>query len=79
MSVSAFAAIPVGSVPFTLQVYVVLLAGMVLGPRLAALGVAAYLLLGLLAPVYAGGGSGLGVLLGPDRRLPVGIRRPRRW
>ncbi len=65
MSVSAFAAIPVGSVPFTLQVYVVLLAGMVLGPRLAALSVAAYLVLGLLAPVYAGGGSGLGALLGP--------------
>lgn len=65
MSVAAFVAIPVGSVPFTLQVYVVLLAGMVLGPRLGTLSVAAYLVLGLAAPVYAGGGSGLGVLLGP--------------
>jgi biotin transport system substrate-specific component len=61
----ALVAIPIGSVPFTLQVLFVLLAGMVLGPRLAALSVAAYLALGLVAPVYAGGTSGLGVLFGP--------------
>jgi len=61
----AFVAIPVGSVPFTLQVLFVLLAGMLLGPRLAALSVLAYLGLGLIAPVYAGGTSGLGVLFGP--------------
>jgi biotin transport system substrate-specific component len=65
LSVSAYIAIPVGSVPFTLQVYVVLLTGMALGPRLGALSVAAYLLLGLVAPVYSGGTSGLGVLFGP--------------
>ena len=61
----AFVAIPIGSVPFTLQVLFVLLAGMLLGPRLAALSVLAYLALGLVAPVYAGGTSGLGVLFGP--------------
>ena len=65
LSVAAFVAIPVGSVPFTLQVYVVLLAGMVLGPRLGVLSVLAYLILGLFAPVYAGGTSGLGALFGP--------------
>jgi len=65
LAVSAFIAIPVGSVPFTLQVFVVLLTGMVLGPRLGLLSVLAYLVLGLLAPVYAGGASGLGVLFGP--------------
>jgi biotin transport system substrate-specific component len=43
----------------------VLLAGMLLGPRLATLSVLAYLALGLVAPVYAGGTSGLGILLGP--------------
>jgi biotin transport system substrate-specific component len=64
-AVSAFVAIPVGSVPFTLQVYVVLLAGMVLGARVGALSVLAYLILGLVAPVYAGGASGLGALFGP--------------
>jgi len=61
----AFIAIPIGSVPFTLQVLCVLLAGMLLGPRLAAFSVLAYLALGLVAPVYAGGTSGLGVLFGP--------------
>ena len=61
----ALVAIPVGSVPFTLQVLFVLLAGMLLGPRLATLSVLAYLGLGLVAPVYAGGTSGFGVLFGP--------------
>ncbi|HJW76223.1 MAG TPA: biotin transporter BioY [Thermoleophilia bacterium] len=54
-----------GPVPFTLQVFFVLLAGLVLGPRLGALAVALYLLLGLVAPVYAQGTSGIGVLFGP--------------
>jgi biotin transport system substrate-specific component len=61
----ALVAIPVGAVPFTLQVLFVLLAGMLLGPRLAVLSVLAYLALGLIAPVYAGGASGLGALFGP--------------
>jgi biotin transport system substrate-specific component len=65
MAAGAYVAIPVGPVPFTLQVLVVLLAGMALGPRLGALSAAAYLVLGLVAPVYAGGASGLAVLLGP--------------
>ena len=51
----ALVSIPIGTVPFTLQVLFVLLAGMLLGPRLAALSVLAYLALGLVAPVYAGG------------------------
>ncbi|MBM3146938.1 MAG: biotin transporter BioY [Actinobacteria bacterium] len=54
-----------GAVPFSLQVLVVLLAGLLLGARLAALSMAAYLLVGLVAPVYAGGASGFGVLVGP--------------
>jgi biotin transport system substrate-specific component len=65
LAVSAFVAVPVGSVPFTLQIYAVLLTGLVLGPRLGLLSVLAYLVLGLLAPVYAGGASGLGALFGP--------------
>jgi biotin transport system substrate-specific component len=73
LSAAAFVAIPVGSVPFTLQVYVVLLAGLVLGPRLGVLSVLAYLILGLVAPVYAGGTSGLGVLLGPTGGYLVGF------
>ena len=65
IAASAFVAIPLGPVPFTLQVLVVLLAGLVLGPRGGALAVGAYLVLGLVAPVYAGGTSGLATLFGP--------------
>lgn len=66
VGVGAYVAVPlVGGVPFTLQVFFVLLAGLVLGSRLAALSMLAYALVGLIAPVYAGGTSGLGVLFGP--------------
>ncbi len=65
IAVGAFATVPLGPVPFTLQVAFVLLAGLVLGPRLAAFSVGAYLAMGLVAPVYAGGTSGVGVLFGP--------------
>lgn len=61
----ALVTIPLGAVPFTLQVLFVLLAGIVLGPRLGVLSVVVYLCLGLIAPVYHGGTSGLGVLFGP--------------
>ncbi|MGO8683106.1 MAG: biotin transporter BioY [Thermoleophilia bacterium] len=64
-AVGAFISVPVGAVPFTLQVVVVLLAGLQLGPWLGALSMCAYLLVGMVAPVYAGGTSGIGVLFGP--------------
>jgi biotin transport system substrate-specific component len=66
-AVGALFAIPVlGPVPFTLQVFFVLLAGLALGSRLAAMSMLAYIGVGLFVPVYAGGGSGLGTLLGPS-------------
>ena len=65
IAVGATVSIPVGAVPMTLQVLFVLMAGLVLGPRLGALSVTVYLMLGLVAPVYAGGTSGIGVLFGP--------------
>jgi len=65
LAASAFVTIPVGPVPFTLQVFVVLLAGIVLGPRLGPLSVLGYLMLGLIAPVYSNGVSGLAGLFGP--------------
>lgn len=65
-SVSAWFAVPFfGPVPFTMQVLCVLLAGLVLGSRLAGMSMVAYVVLGLVAPVYAGGASGIGTLLGP--------------
>ena len=65
IAAGSFVAIPLGPVPLTIQVMFVLLAGLALGPRLGALSVLAYLVLGLVAPVYAGGTSGAGVLFGP--------------
>lgn len=65
-AVGALFAIPFfGPIPFTLQVFFVLLSGLVLGPRLAAMSMLAYIGVGLFAPVYAGGTSGVGILIGP--------------
>jgi biotin transport system substrate-specific component len=70
----AFVALPVvGPVPFTLQVFFVLLAGFVLGPRLGTLSMIMYLLLGIVAPVYAGGLSGMAALVGPTGGYIVGF------
>lgn len=58
--------IPFRPVPFTGQVLVVLLAGLLLGPRLGAASQLTYLAIGLMgAPVFAGGKFGPAVLLGP--------------
>jgi biotin transport system substrate-specific component len=67
---TAFAArlavpIPGTPVPFTFQVVCVILAGVVLGPKLGAASQMAYLAAGALgAPIFAMGG-GVGYLLGP--------------
>lgn len=53
-------------VPFTLQVFAVLVAGAALGARRGALSQLVYLLLGVIGlPVFARLHGGLGVLLGP--------------
>ena len=54
------------TVPVTLQVLGVFLAGIYLGPAWAAFSMVVYLFAGVLgAPVFSGASSGLGVLLGP--------------
>lgn len=61
-------AIPVGiGVPITLQNFAVLIAGLILGPWRGFAAVAIYLLLGFAGlPVFAGGGSGLGMFAKPS-------------
>jgi biotin transport system substrate-specific component len=57
---------PVSPVPVTLQVLGVFLAGLYLGPVWGWLSLSLYVAAGAVgAPVYAGGSSGLGSLLGP--------------
>ncbi|MDP2210621.1 MAG: biotin transporter BioY [Candidatus Aquicultor sp.] len=64
---TAVVAIPIGSVPVTLQVFFVLLAGLVLGPVYGALSMIVYMLLGIVGlPVFAGGAAGIGVVVGPS-------------
>lgn len=59
-------AVPAGPVPVTLSLFAVLLTGMVLEWKQAASAVLVYILLGLAGmPVFSGGGSGFGVILGP--------------
>ncbi|OUM92515.1 MAG: hypothetical protein BAA04_12180 [Firmicutes bacterium ZCTH02-B6] len=58
--------LPFSPVPITGQTFGLMLAGLLLGPRLGALSQTVYLLMGVIGlPVFAGGQAGLGVLLGP--------------
>ena len=58
--------IPVGAVPITGQSFAVLLTGALLGSRLGAAAVIAYLVEGAVGlPFFAGGGSGIVRFLGP--------------
>lgn len=66
LAVSAWVAVPLGPVPFTLQTFVLAFAILVLRPSecIAALG--AYLLLGAVGvPVFSGMRGGIGMLAGP--------------
>jgi len=58
--------LPFTPVPITLQTLAVLLSGALLGPYYGALSMLLYIGVGALGlPVFAGGSSGIGVLLGP--------------
>ena len=58
--------LPFTPVPITLQTLMVLLSGAMLGANYGGLAMIIYLLLGAIGlPVFAGGASGIGVLLGP--------------
>ena len=58
VAVGALIQIPVGSDVYTLQFLFTLLAGLLLGPRLGAVAVGAYVFMGLVGiPVFASGGG----------------------
>jgi biotin transport system substrate-specific component len=64
-AVAAFVRIPLPAVPLTLQTAVVLLSGILLGPRYGAMSQVVYIIIGLMgAPVFAQGG-GPGYVLNP--------------
>lgn len=73
-AVGAVFSIPVGPVPFTLQLLFTLLAGAMLGSRLGALSQITYVLIGLAGlPVFSGRGAGLGHLLGTTGGFLIGF------
>lgn len=66
MAAGAFLNLPLGPAPFTLQTLFIFLAGYVLGPVHGPAAVLLYIAAGAAGlPVFAGGKSGLAVLLGP--------------
>lgn len=74
LAVSAWISIPLGSVPFTLQVFVVVLTALLLTPGWAAATMGLYLAMGAAGlPVFSHGQGGLGVLVGPTGGYLVGF------
>lgn len=76
IAVGAFVRIPVvvSPVPITLQVLFIFLAGAMLGSRWGLMSVLVYLLLGIVGlPVFSGGSSGIGVLLGSTGGYLIGF------
>ncbi|AKG73292.1 biotin transporter BioY [Salinicoccus halodurans] len=72
IAVGAQIRIPIGPVPVTFQVPMVLLAGFLLGPKLGALSTLVYMLVGLAGvPVFAGSG-GIGSLVSPSFGFIIG-------
>ena len=66
MAVSAAISIPIGPVPFTLQMFAITFAIIVLTPKQALCAIAGYLALGAIGvPVFSGMRGGFGILLGP--------------
>ncbi|KTG29514.1 biotin transporter BioY [Haloferax profundi] len=68
MGASAYVSFPnpISPIPVTLQVLVVFLAGIFLGPVWGGVSITLYLVAGGLgAPVFAGGSAGFGALVGP--------------
>ncbi|MEC4271773.1 biotin transporter BioY [Adlercreutzia sp. R25] len=66
MAVSAWVVVPLGPIPFTLQMFAITFAIVVLKPKDAMVAIAGYLLLGAVGvPVFSGMRGGIGVLAGP--------------
>ena len=66
IAVSAWITVPIGPVPFTLQMFAVTFAILVLAPKQAIGAIAGYLALGAIGvPVFSGMRGGIGVLMGP--------------
>ncbi len=74
MGAAAYITLPVGAVPVTLQVFVVVLASLLLTAPWAGASMVLYLALGAAGlPVFSGAQGGVGVLAGPTGGYLVGF------
>lgn len=73
-AIGAFISIPVGPVPITLQTLFVLLAGILLGPKLGTISQLLYVLLGLIGiPIFAEFTGGLQSIIKPSFGFLIGF------
>ena len=73
-AIGAFISLPLGPVPITLQSMFVILSGLVLGPKLAALSQIVYIILGLVGvPIFAGFTGGLQSITTPSFGFMIGF------
>ncbi len=73
-SIGAFITIPIGEVPISLQTLFVLLSGLILGPKLAALSQLVYLVLGLIGlPIFTNLTGGLQAITRPSFGFILGF------
>lgn len=73
IAAGAFIRIPIPVVPFTLQLLFTMLAGLLLGSKMGAWSVGAYMILGLLGlPIFAEGG-GIGYIFKPTFGYIIGF------
>lgn len=74
VAAGAWIAIPIGPIPITLQTMFIMLTGLILGPRYAALTILLYLTAGFLGlPIFSGGKGGLATLFGPSGGFLAGF------
>ncbi len=74
LAASVLVTIPLGAVPLTLQVFVIVLIALICRPVPAAMAVGLYLIMGGIGlPVFSGMQGGLGVLFGPTGGYLLGF------
>lgn len=74
IAIGSQVSIMIGPVPHTLQVFFVMLAGVVLGARWGFTSVAVWIILGIFGlPVFAQGKAGIAVLAGPTGGFLIGF------
>lgn len=73
-AIGAAISIPIGEVPITMQTLFVLMAGILLGPKLAVLSQITYLILGLVGiPIFSGFTGGLQSIIKPSFGFIIGF------